>query len=327
MTGLETLGLRLCVEYQQGLRLSKSYQANTRRGIERLYRYLRARRCLDLKALTTAIILDYQAFLLRFEKPDGSGKLASSTVSELMQAVRLLCKRLYREGLLPSDPAREIPPLAVKNQARPVPTQAAMSEILEAMPVETKLGVRNRALFELIYSSGLRASEAAGLLIEDLNAAEKTIRVRGKFGKERIVPVSEVALAFVLHYLGRRAGTNGPVFPNRKNPHRAISGQCVNRSLREELARQGKPDSGLVPHGIRHATATHLLEHGAGVRYVQELLGHESLQTTVRYTQNLYESIGHVYRRYHPRGQESGSRFGAAYRVRIVQLAEALDGR
>jgi integrase/recombinase XerC len=176
------------------------------------------------------------------------------------------------------------------------------SRLLETPGGPPRSPLRDRALLELLYSSGLRVSELTGLDLEDLDLREGSVRVRGKGRKERIVPVGSKAVAAVEAYLARerRAGAAaGPLFLNVRDGGRLTS-RSVHRLLGARALRQGWAKR-ISPHALRHSFATHLLGGGADLRAIQEMLGHRSLSTTQRYTRLDLEQLTRVYENAHPR--------------------------
>ncbi len=175
------------------------------------------------------------------------------------------------------------------------------ARLLVAPPDETPLGRRDRAIFELIYASGLRVSEAVSLDLQDVSLPNREIRVRGKGGRERIVPFGRSAAAALRIYLGEARGllSHGgeALFLNRRGGR--ITARSVRRILEAYERMVGLPRRG--PHSLRHSFATHLLEGGADLRAVQELLGHKSLSSTQIYTHVQAGRMRAVYRRAHPR--------------------------
>ena len=172
-----------------------------------------------------------------------------------------------------------------------------IGKFLDGIDTSFYLGLRDRAIFELIYSSGLRAGEVCNLSAGDVDFESRMIHIRrSKFGKDRVVPVSEVAISFLKKYAHRRR--QGPIFQGTRG---RLSPSAVNRRLHKHLKEQGLYREGLSTHSIRHCRATHLLSGGADLRYVQELLGHDSIETTVVYTHELDENLRRIYRSYHPR--------------------------
>jgi len=182
-------------------------------------------------------------------------------------------------------------------------------------------------LFELIYSSGLRVSEAAGIKVRDIDFQRREMIVHGKWDRERVVPFSKVAKDFLLVFLGQRietpeawvfTGTSGRSFG------RNLRGTSISRRFRKLLMQFNMDKKEISTHSIRHSTATHLLENGASIRHIQELLGHRYIETTVRYTQIQTDGVFKVFRKYHPREHELFEAVDDEYKRRFETL---LDGR
>ncbi|WP_309230075.1 tyrosine-type recombinase/integrase [Blastococcus sp. TML/M2B] len=214
---------------------------------------------------------------------------------------------------MPDDVAAEVrPPTPARRLPKAIPVESVVALIEAAGAVEGPRGLRDRALLELLYGTGARISEAVGLAVDDVDRAQATVRLAGKGGKERIVPVGSYALRAVEDYLvrarpelaGRSRGgvRGGALFLNvRGGP---LSRQSAWQILRSAAERAGGPD-GVVPdvspHTLRHSFATHLLDGGADVRVVQELLGHASVTTTQVYTLVTVDRLREVYATSHPR--------------------------
>lgn len=238
----------------------------------------------------------------------GAQGLKASTLGRKLAALRTFFRFLNREGLLQGNPARPIPSPAKPKTLPPVLTVDEASRLLETPGGPPRSPLRDRALLELLYSSGLRVSELTGLNLEDLDLPGGSVRVRGKGRKERIVPVGRKAIEAVQAYLARerRGGGTGAsaIFLNLRNGARLTS-RSVHRLLGSRALRQGwqKPIS---PHALRHSFATHLLAGGADLRAIQEMLGHRSLSTTTRYTRLDTEQLARVYENAHPRSRKAG---------------------
>ena len=226
-------------------------------------------------------------------------------------------------GYLARDPGEGVKSRKqIRTVGRKIPTADEMAEILEAVDTQ-----RERALFELMYASGLRFFEAVGLILADVNLDQRIALVRlGKGGKDRYVPFSSLARdGLVLYVSGDRnhrlnklpQSSRDLVFPG---PGGKLSWSWVNRHWKQALKAAGVEGKGYTLHCIRHACATHLLEGGAQVRYVQELLGHESLSTTQRYTRPTVERIKAVYRTYHPRENQHYEEVTEEYRQEVEKL-------
>ncbi len=189
-----------------------------------------------------------------------------------------------------------------------------MQELLRAPDDQTPLGRRDRAILELFYASGLRLSELVGLNLEDINLSRRLVRVRGKGGKQRIVPCNRTAATAIRRYLTDRPALTrsrsdapapddrkaaaAPLFLNYRGGR--LSTRSVDRLVRRYVV-QSSAKLGISPHALRHSFATHLLERGADLRAIQELLGHARVSTTQRYTHVNAAQLTQLYRKTHPR--------------------------
>lgn len=234
----------------------------------------------------------------------------ASTAARKLAAIRSFARHLRREGILDHDPGSLV---ASPRLARKIPAHLDIEEVgvlLDAPDVSTPLGRRDRAILELFYASGLRLSELVGTNLEDINLSSRLVRVRGKGGKERIVPFNRTATASIRTYLPDRerllrlAGAEGDksaqsaLFVNYRGGR--LSTRSVGRLVRRYVL-QSSTRLGISPHALRHSFATHLLERGADLRAIQELLGHSRVSTTQRYTHVNAVQLTEVYRKTHPR--------------------------
>lgn len=244
---------------------------------------------------------------------------ARSSVARKLAALRTFGKYLRREDALDGDPAALV---GTPKKEQHLPAHLGvdeMSRLLEMPDRAEPLGRRDRAILELFYASGLRLSELVGLDLEDVNLSRRLVRVVGKGGKERIIPFNTSAGEAIRAYLpdrdtlrsvaprtaGRRGRTIDPLFVNYRG--RRLTGRSVDRLLRRYIAACSSR-FGISPHALRHSFATHLLERGADLRTIQELLGHARLSTTQRYTHVNAAHLLDVYRKSHPRAARSSLR-------------------
>ncbi|WP_037303214.1 site-specific tyrosine recombinase XerD [Amycolatopsis orientalis] len=231
--------------------------------------------------------------------------LAASSAARALVAVRGLHKFAHADGITEHDPAREVrPPAAAKRLPKALPVHDVL-KLLETPPPEGERPLRDRALLELLYSTGARISEAVGLDVDDIDDAERTVLLDGKGGKQRIVPIGRPALEAVHAYLVRARpvlATHGrgtpAMFLNARGSR--LSRQSAWQVLKDTAESAGIT-AGVSPHTLRHSFATHLLEGGADVRVVQELLGHASVTTTQVYTLVTVNTLREVYATAHPR--------------------------
>jgi site-specific recombinase XerD len=230
---------------------------------------------------------------------------ARSTIARKLSVVRSFLAFCRDNGMTDTSPGAGVGSPRIPRRLPQVLTPAQTADLLDTIGVATPLEVRDRALFELIYSSGLRCQEVLDLRLRDVNLGPREVRVKGKGRKVRVIPVGEVALDALERYLreGRPrlvkgAGAPDHVFLSRTG--RPLSSSDVQRRLVRYLAKAGAPQ-GTSPHTLRHSFATHLLEGGADLRVIQEMLGHSSLRTTQVYTHVSAAHLRRAYRKAHPR--------------------------
>jgi integrase/recombinase XerD len=227
------------------------------------------------------------------------------STARLLSSMRRFYRYQVRQGRRDDDPSREIESPRI---GRPLPdslSEAQVTALLEAPDIESARGLRDRAMLELLYATGLRVTELVGLQMHQFNLQSGVVRVLGKGAKERLVPIGEEAVDWLERYLtgarGELLGDAGSsaVFPGRAG--RALTRQAFWYAIKR-YAGQAGIHSHLSPHTLRHAFATHLLNHGADLRVVQMLLGHSDLSTTQIYTHVARERLNQLHRRHHPRG-------------------------
>lgn len=232
--------------------------------------------------------------------------LSATSAGRAVVAVRGLHRFALREGLTSDDPARAVrPPAPTRRLPKAIGVDLVERLLAAAGADDTPRAVRDRALLELLYGTGARISEAVGLVVDDLDRAEGLVRLDGKGGKQRIVPVGSYAARAVEAYLVRsrpglvaRGRGSSALFLNARGG--ALSRQSAWTILRIAAQRAGLGVA-VSPHTLRHSFATHLLDGGADVRVVQELLGHASVTTTQLYTLVTVDRLREVYAGAHPR--------------------------
>ena len=228
-----------------------------------------------------------------------------STVSRKIYAIKSFYSYLLRQGKIAKNPFDVISTPKEDKTLPEILTEKEMVEFLDRLPGDTFLHLRNKAIFEFLYATGLRISELTGLKMADVNFDEGLIRVMGKGKKERIVPFNNYARGILLEYLAEARKKfktlSDSIFLNNRG--RPITPRAIEMILQDtfrEIMGSGKK---VYPHLFRHSFATHLLQRGADLRVIQELLGHSSLSTTEKYTSLNYEDLLKVYKQFHPRGQ------------------------
>jgi integrase/recombinase XerC len=275
--------------------------SNYRRDLLRLSRFMSSRN-VPLEAVDHVFLRDFLNSLYL----DGLGK---SSVARILSAVRTFLRLLARRGRLKSNPAELVSSPRLPRRLPPNLSELEVQDLIEA-PEGAGLGsLRDRAILELLYASGLRVSELVGLDEEDVDGNERLVRVLGKGRKERIVPFGRFAGEALEAYRSaleangkprtdRKGGS--PLFLNLRGTR--LTARSVERLIERYRAvlPMGRP---VTPHTLRHSFATHLLENGADLRSIQELLGHASLGTTQKYTHASLEHLRAEYRKAHPKAR------------------------
>ena len=302
--------------YLDHLSVERGLAVNTltsyRRDLRRYLQFLAGAGISDLASVAEATV---SAFLVSLREGDVDHPgLSATSAARTLVAVRGFHRFAVRDGLATLDPAGAVkPPSPAKRLPKALPL-ADVEAILEAAGAAgTTLALRDRALLEVLYGTGARISEAVGLDIDDLDQVEGTVLLRGKGSKERLVPVGTYARDAVAAYLVRgrpelvasgptaRSSTGGALFLNARGGR--LSRQSAWTVLVKAADRAGVTRD-VSPHTLRHSFATHLLDGGADVRVVQELLGHASVTTTQVYTLVTVESLREVFATAHPRARD-----------------------
>ena len=334
MTGesAKELGLRLVSEELSGRRYAEHSKTTVLRSVQDFYRWASRRGTSDVRTFGKKELGAYFAWLCKQPSKRTGEALRPGTVNERFQAVRLVYSCLYRSGAIGENPCHglrlELPePKAWKR--RPL-TRDEITTFLESIDTGNAVGLRDRALFELIYSSGLRVAEAAALKVGDIDFERRLMVVRGKFDRDRMVPLSEVARDFLVHHLGaKQESPEAWVFEGTRGATggRHLRSTSVSERFRNLLREFGMDRPEISTHSIRHSTATHLLENGASIRHVQELLGHKNIESTVRYTHVMTDGLAKVFRRHHPREHELYEEVDEDYEARLSALVRSSGAR
>jgi len=233
-------------------------------------------------------------------------KIKKVTISRKVATLRAFFKYLQRVGKVKNNPAEMV---QAPQSEKYLPAFLPVDEMFSLLNVKFKpdvLGLRDRAIIELLYSSGIRVSELTGLNVDDINFTQCLMKVKGKGKKERIVPVGNPALIAVKNYLERRDGLttkrdDPPLFISRIGTR--LTSRSVGRIVDKYVQLSGI-NRKIGPHTLRHTFATHLMDAGADMRIIQELLGHESLSTTQKYTSVSVNRLMEVYDDAHPKARE-----------------------
>ncbi|MEN3001368.1 MAG: site-specific tyrosine recombinase XerD [Armatimonadota bacterium] len=285
--------------------------------------YLRRERQLSTHTLNAYAVdlAQFVDYLARTDRMDSAGwdasvwegfiyylrrrSMSEASIARKLSAVRAFLNYLYRRGMLSEEPPEA---LTHPQPHRGLPTTLTPNEVRRLLlqpPLDNPLGIRDRAMLEVMYATGLRVSELLGLRMEQLNLADRVVRVQGKRGRERLMPLTETATYWLQRYLSearpklypKRGGTDFVFLNERGGP---LSRIAFWNKLKLYAASAGITKN-VSPHTLRHSFAVHLLSGGADLRTVQELLGHSDITTTQIYTQVSLERLKEVYRRSHPR--------------------------
>ena len=312
---------KLLTDFLQFIRLNRNASVHTVRAYgSDLTQFLEctARAAGVKTAELTPAQLDRQAIRV-FMAESHKQAQSRATAARKLAAVRTFLRYLRREGLIADDPGALV---ATPKRDLRMPAHLSEGEVtalIAAPSDQTPLGRRDRAILELFYAAGIRLSELVGLGLEDVNLSAKMARVLGKGGKERIIPFNNSAAKAIRAYLAdrervmrSRAGGGSvdtgrrrraqPLFVNYRGGR--LTARSVDRLVRRYVA-ASSARLGISPHALRHSFATHLLQRGADLRAIQELLGHARLSTTQRYTHVNAAQLLEVYRKSHPRASSS----------------------
>lgn len=274
--------------------LSRNTQASYRSDLALFSRWLLPRGG-GLVAASELEIRDYLA----------ARRLHARSQARLLSSLRQFYRHLNADRQREDDPTAQLESPKLGLRLPTTLSEKDVERLLEAPPTDEALGLRDRAMLELMYASGLRVSELVGLKTTSVNAAAGAVMMSGKGGKERIVPVGEIALRWLERYLRE----SRPELVDRQASDWLFvtrrGGPMTRQNfwlLIKRYAEQAGVRSALSPHTLRHAFATHLLEHGADLRAVQSLLGHADLSTTQIYTHVAKQRLRELHRSHHPRG-------------------------
>lgn len=287
---------RYLKEYIEYLRDIKKFSLNTikayRQDIEQFYNYLKENK---LK-IGRDVIKDFISIIFLRTRN-------KATVSRKIYAIRSFFSFLMKKGKLKENPFDFINTPKIDKKIPQILTEKEMIMFLDSLSQENFFKLRNKACFELLYATGLRVSELTNLKFQDIDFTECVLRVMGKGKKERIVPFNDKARDILLKYLDEAEikfkVKNEFIFLNSRGEK--ITERSVERIVQKSYKEVMKSNKRIYPHLFRHSFATHLLQRGANLRVIQELLGHENLSTTEKYTTLNYSDLLKVYKKFHPR--------------------------
>jgi integrase/recombinase XerD len=280
--------------------LSENYQLSVRRSLEAFAGWLKKTHGLeDPAAVELRHLTDYLAHRRLKDR------LAASSARIHLIALKIFFRHLAGKGTIATDPAEPIDPPKLEKYLPETLNEPAVAKLLESIDDARPLARRDRAILELLYASGLRASELTGARLENLFLEEGAIRVTGKGSKTRIVPVGKAAREAITAYL---EGERPTLVSRRTGSEIFLSNRGTKLTttriwqIVKERARLAGIDTNVYPHLLRHSFATHLLGNGADLRVIQELLGHADIATTQIYTHVDQKRLRDIHRRFHPRG-------------------------
>lgn len=326
MSEVKAMIIQLMEERAKARRLGESAMWVMRQTMTIFFRWASQRGTPDVRRLGKKDLNAFFDWISKQISKKTGKSWSASTINQRFYEVTKMYSYLYQSGVIEENPAHGLDLKVAEAKAwkrRPL-TLDEITQFLESIDTSTPAGLRDRTLFELIYSSGLRRKEAALLKVSDVDFERRLMQVRGKFDKDRIVPISEVARDFLLLYLGKRAENPGDwVFRggyglSPREGH--MPADRITTRFRVLLKSFGMNQEGLSTHSIRHSTATHLLEAGASVRHVQELLGHSSVQTTAQYTHVMIDGLFKVFRKHHPREHDLFETLDEDYERRFAAM-------
>nr|MBU1328253.1 tyrosine recombinase XerC [Candidatus Omnitrophota bacterium] len=242
--------------------------------------------------------LDVRLFLARMKEKNFS----KSSVARKMACLRSFFKFLYREGYIKSNPAVSLSTPKIDKKLPLFLSTDDVAKLLESPDPSDAMGLRDKAILETLYSTGIRVSELVGLDMEDIDFISGVLKVAGKGKKERLVPIGDKALRAIKAYFEKikviDINEKKPVFLNKSN--RRASDRAVRRIVHRYIHKTSLNEN-ISPHSLRHSFATHMLDRGADLRSVQELLGHANLSTTQIYTHVTTDRLKAIYDKVHPR--------------------------
>jgi integrase/recombinase XerD len=274
------------------------------RKIERFLRYVEAHEMIkSVVEITSEHINAYHTYL-QFGKADKGRDLTIKTVCCNLGAIKVFYRIMHREGLLPYDLSEAIQlPLVRKHIPRNVPSVEDMQKILDAAEPLGNLAIRDRAMLEFLYATAIRSEELRIIRIGDYDISEHTVFITGKGSKDRIVPVGAWVEPYIVNYLEK----SRPYLVGKKKTDLLFvskNGCKLSKSNLWRVVKHYAEIAGVnnaMPHGFRHACATHLLQNGADIRIIQELLGHSTLASTQIYTRVDIHNLQQAHTKFHPR--------------------------
>lgn len=332
MKNIQTL-IEIYKKYLTGLGYKGVTITAISRSINDYINYLQENKIHHLIDAGKADVRNYYNYLQETISVFSCKNLSSNTISKKMIHLKNFYLYLYHHDFILSDSFKEADiVLKSVSKIRDIFTLNEMNMFLDNIDFSHEAGLRSRAMFELMYSSGLRIGDVINLKITDVNFSDRILRIiKGKGDKDRFVPFGKAAAYFLSRYVKdyRSKRVLKVLFCYREKlfltEKGSISKTTLARNFKHYLKNINASKKQLTPHSIRHSTATHLLEAGAGIRYVQELLGHESIDTTVKYTRLMTENLKRIYKMYHIKENEYFEEVDDAYLKEISTLKKHLE--
>lgn len=277
--------------------LSKNTLTSYARDLNKFAAYLEKKHIRSFDNVEKSDITDF----MLYQKDRG---LSANSIARGLAAMKVFFRFLSREGFLKTDIASVIETPKLWKHLPDALSFSEVEKLLNAPNIRDWIGIRDKACLELMYATGLRASEVVNLNLQDVNLDLGVLRCVGKGSKERIVPLGKVAKAAIKRYIDRvrpkliKSASGGGLFLSRLG--KKMSRQMLWKIIKG-YKRKARIDKGISPHTLRHSFATHLLEGGADLRVVQEMLGHSNISTTQIYTHINKERLKSIHRKFHPR--------------------------
>ncbi|MCF7875273.1 MAG: tyrosine recombinase XerC [Candidatus Omnitrophica bacterium] len=279
------------------IEIEKNYSIHTcnnyRQDLEDFDKFLKSNQQMDIRDIDYFILRKFLSLL-------NKKKLNKRTISRKISTLKSFFKFLLREGVLTNNPALS---LIYPRLDKPLPkflTEAQVKKVLELPDKNKLLGLRDKAILEFLYSTGARVSEMVSLKRDELDLIGGVVKVSGKGKKERLLPLGEPAIESIRQYLLNRKDNQRALFLNKNN--KPLKDRGV-RFIISKYIKNAALSLDVSPHVFRHSFATHLINHGADLRSVQELLGHSSISTTQIYTHISLDSLKKIYQKTHPRAK------------------------
>lgn len=294
---------QLMIDFEQHLAVERNLSVHTRRAYRQDLEEFRLFLEKDSTASAPVKVVDVDTLLLRRYLAYLHRKNSRSTIARKLSSLRSFFAYLLRQGVLTTNPGELI---STPRQKKYLPKTLTVDEVfafIEQQGGSEVLVRRDRAILEVFYSCGLRVGELTALNIDSIDLQQGLVRVLGKGGKERLVPLGQKARDALMRYLDFRGErqVDDALFLNYRGGR--LSARSIERNFKKLLLQAGLVKD-VTPHSLRHSFATHLLDGGADLRAIQELLGHASLSTTQKYTQVSLDHLMDVYDRAHPRGRK-----------------------